>query len=703
MPIHPWLAEKFELIRDIPSFDAALSDPQFGARFMSYLEDPRAVDAARGDRRRGPASRRHRPDQGVPPGDTGRDQRPPALLWMHGGGFVMGTVDDTESVIPGYELADARRSGRDLGRLPARRRRRALSGSARRRHGGLALRSTRAQPSSSGSTPSESSSAARASAPTSRPAQPCGCGTPAIRCPAGCCSPIRSSTSRRRPPTPRCSPSSTRVPAMLRFPEQYQLGIVHNYLGRRRRPARRRRARQLPRRRAARGVDRPERVRRPAAVGRAVRLAAEGRRHPRRTSRSPAGWCTGTSAAAPRSSRSPRPSTSSRPRCVRPHQAGTDGPSRLPPRLPGQAAARVPAPPPHPQPHLHEGRAAPRRDRPVARAGAVRRDRPRRLPAASGPARAWGRVFDCAWLRVTGEVPAGVENPVVMLGIGGEGLIYSPDGEVLDAVTTVFQQGDLPHSGGRLPPGDRRRHQHRQGRVPRRRHLQRLHPLPGRQGRLPRRPPRHPRRRDVRPLLRLPHARGAHGVDTGCCARRRPARRPRRGMGSIPRARHRRGASRPRARHSPQSRTSDFVYSAIGHGHLDMAWLWPLRETRRKAARTYTRALNTIAARDGYIYGTSQPQQLYWIKQQHPELYRAHQGRRRIRAHGTAGQLLGRDRHEPAGRRVAGAAGAGRPPVPAGGVRPRPTTTCACAGCPTRSGTTATCRRSCARAAWTGS
>ena len=32
----------------------------------------------------------------------------------------------------------------------------------------------------------------------------------------------------------------------------------------------------------------------------------------------------------------------------------------------------------------------------------------------------------------------------------------------------------------------------------------------------------------------------------------------------------------------------------IGHGHLDMAWLWPLRETRRKAARTYTRALNTI-------------------------------------------------------------------------------------------------------------
>ena len=54
------------------------------------------------------------------------------------------------------------------------------------------------------------------------------------------------------------------------------------------------------------------------------------------------------------------------------------------------------------------------------------------------PGTAWGRVFDCAWLRVRGEVPAGIQNPVIMLGIGGEGLIYSPTGEVLDSVSTVF-------------------------------------------------------------------------------------------------------------------------------------------------------------------------------------------------------------------------------------------------------------------------
>ncbi|HVL60063.1 MAG TPA: glycoside hydrolase family 38 C-terminal domain-containing protein, partial [Microbacterium sp.] len=72
--------------------------------------------------------------------------------------------------------------------------------------------------------------------------------------------------------------------------------------------------------------------------------------------------------------------------------------------------------------------------------------------------------------------------------------------------------------------------------------------------------------------------------------------------------------------------TSEFVYSAVGHGHLDMAWLWPLRETRRKAARTYVRALNTIDRRDDYIYGTSQPQQMAWMKQRHPALYERMRG-----------------------------------------------------------------------------
>ncbi len=159
------------------------------------------------------------------------------------------------------------------------------------------------------------------------------------------------------------------------------------------------------------------------------------------------------------------------------------------------------------------------------------------------------------------------------------------------------------------------------GRVLRRRHLQRLHPLPGRQGACTAAP-------TSRPATTRPTPSTTTTSRWRCCwGRPRMPRSPpscgsrsmRRGPGS---ARATSPAPAPRSRPpSPPSRTSDFIYSAIGHGHLDMAWLWPLRETRRKAARTYTRRSTRSTSASGYIYGTSQPQQLYWIKQQHPALY----------------------------------------------------------------------------------
>jgi alpha-mannosidase len=62
-------------------------------------------------------------------------------------------------------------------------------------------------------------------------------------------------------------------------------------------------------------------------------------------------------------------------------------------------------------------------------------------------------------------------------------------------------------------------------------------------------------------------------------------------------------------------------FAAIGHSHLDLAWLWPIRETRRKAARTFTIALNNIEKYPGYVYGASQPQQFAWVKQDYPYVY----------------------------------------------------------------------------------
>lgn len=66
---------------------------------------------------------------------------------------------------------------------------------------------------------------------------------------------------------------------------------------------------------------------------------------------------------------------------------------------------------------------------------------------------------------------------------------------------------------------------------------------------------------------------------------------------------------------------SALTVTAIGHSHLDLGWLWPIRETRRKAARTVTNALKNLDKYPDYIYGASQPQQFAWIKEDFPKLY----------------------------------------------------------------------------------
>lgn len=61
--------------------------------------------------------------------------------------------------------------------------------------------------------------------------------------------------------------------------------------------------------------------------------------------------------------------------------------------------------------------------------------------------------------------------------------------------------------------------------------------------------------------------------------------------------------------------------SAIGHAHIDLAWLWPLRETRRKAARTFSTALLMMEKYPDYVFGASQPQLYAWVQEDHPALF----------------------------------------------------------------------------------
>lgn len=62
-------------------------------------------------------------------------------------------------------------------------------------------------------------------------------------------------------------------------------------------------------------------------------------------------------------------------------------------------------------------------------------------------------------------------------------------------------------------------------------------------------------------------------------------------------------------------------FTAIGHGHIDLAWLWPIRETKRKAARTFATALHLIERYPDYTFGASQAMLYQWVEEDYPQLF----------------------------------------------------------------------------------
>ncbi len=61
--------------------------------------------------------------------------------------------------------------------------------------------------------------------------------------------------------------------------------------------------------------------------------------------------------------------------------------------------------------------------------------------------------------------------------------------------------------------------------------------------------------------------------------------------------------------------------SAVGHAHMDLGWLWPIRETIRKGARTFSTAIANIEKYPDYVFGASQPQYFLWMKEHYPALW----------------------------------------------------------------------------------
>ncbi len=67
----------------------------------------------------------------------------------------------------------------------------------------------------------------------------------------------------------------------------------------------------------------------------------------------------------------------------------------------------------------------------------------------------------------------------------------------------------------------------------------------------------------------------------------------------------------------------DVALTATGHAHIDVAWLWTLDQTRRKAARTFHTVLRLMEQFPEYHFTQSQPQLYEFVRQDHPELFEA--------------------------------------------------------------------------------
>ncbi|MFO0826960.1 MAG: glycoside hydrolase family 38 C-terminal domain-containing protein [Phycisphaerales bacterium] len=60
---------------------------------------------------------------------------------------------------------------------------------------------------------------------------------------------------------------------------------------------------------------------------------------------------------------------------------------------------------------------------------------------------------------------------------------------------------------------------------------------------------------------------------------------------------------------------------AVGHAHIDTAWLWPIRETRRKCVRTFANVLRLMERFPSFRFVSSQAQQYAWVEEDAPDLF----------------------------------------------------------------------------------
>ncbi|MET9048802.1 glycoside hydrolase family 38 C-terminal domain-containing protein [Streptomyces sp. NPDC004362] len=72
---------------------------------------------------------------------------------------------------------------------------------------------------------------------------------------------------------------------------------------------------------------------------------------------------------------------------------------------------------------------------------------------------------------------------------------------------------------------------------------------------------------------------------------------------------------------SRPAHASAHVVSGVGHAHIDSAWLWPIRETKRKTARTFSNVTSLADEYEEFVFACSQAQQYEWVRDNYPRVW----------------------------------------------------------------------------------
>lgn len=238
----------------------------------------------------------------------------------------------------------------------------------------------------------------------------------------------------------------------------------------------------------------------------------------------------------------------------------------------------------------------------------------------------WGGFFDCAWFKFTADIDNMQENLVAVIDVGGEGCIYSKDGSAIQGITNVLGMVDRFQSvKGKAVIPLNRIDNFKDGKIL-------FYADCGNNGKGGKSAGQACFKRadicvfrqdildlyyDILACYQLLCAVNNNAQKKEITARINKA---------ISIAHNTEPEKVIEARNVLSEMfdgkyKQNFTVYAVGHGHLDLAWLWPVRETKRKAIRTFSNAIYESEQCPSYVFNGSQPQQYEFIKEKSPELY----------------------------------------------------------------------------------